>query len=427
MLKPDIAIHSSKRFDLVVVGTGPAGLAAAAEVAHCNGSVIVFDEGPFPGGRLRAQMHEEPAATGIRRRKWFNGSQQADRLVNEATSAGAEISCGVSVWGVFPGWYVAVAPVDGRNRCPAGIEARALVIATGAVQNPVPLKGWTLAGVITAGAAQTLLNVYHVLPGRRAVVIGTDPLALSVARLLALVGADVQGVFLPPPNGIQFGPCSTRSAVAELVRLSAFAASRRLSILGRLAACGSGLAARCFPRRGLDGGGFPLRLRQAAIAVEGTRQVESVRVAPLNSDGNVKTTHTTRVAADVVVTSGGLSPLSELAQLTGCPLVFISKLGGWVPLHGAKFETPVPGVFVAGSMTGVEGAGVAEAQGRLAGSAAAAYLGLIGQPEMKARAARFRAMEQTARQGAIAFYRDIAGGRARMARYWKLQARKQEN
>lgn len=425
MPKPDIKIAGGKPVDLVVVGAGPAGLAAAAEVARCKGSVVVLDEAPFPGGRLRAQLHEEPAVRGARLQKWFNGAQRADDLVQEAAAAGAAICCGVSVWGIFPGWYVAVTPVDAsqtENRGPAGIEARAVVIATGAVQNPLPLAGWTLPGVITAGAAQTLLNVYHVLPGRRAVVIGADPLALSVARLMALVGAEVQGVFLPPPNGIQFGPCSTQAAVAELARFAAFAAGRRLSILGRLGGYCSGLAARCFPRKGLDGGGFALRLRDAVFAVQGATRVESVRLAPLKSDGSLNTAHETELAADVVVTSAGLSPLTELAQVSGCPLVFIAELGGWVPLHGARFETPVSGLFVAGSVTGVEGAAVAEAQGRLAATAVAGYLGLIEPPELNARAATFQTLEQTARKSGISFCRDIARGRVRMAHHWNHQA-----
>ena len=70
------------------------------------------------------------------------------------------------------------------NDCPTGFETRAVLVATGAGQNPLILPGWTLPGVITAGAAQTMINVHRVLPGHQAVIIGIDPLGLAVAQLL---------------------------------------------------------------------------------------------------------------------------------------------------------------------------------------------------------------------------------------------------
>jgi sarcosine oxidase, subunit alpha len=74
-----------------------------------------------------------------------------------------------------------------------------------------------------------------------------------------------------------------------------------------------------------------------------------------------------------------LSPLVELAQQAGCPLHYVPEMGGWVPVHSDRFETPQPGLFIAGSISGVEGAGVAEIQGRIAGLAAAAYLKLAAR------------------------------------------------
>ena len=208
-----------EKADLVIIGAGPAGLAAAAEVARRNGNVVVLDESSIPGGRLPSQIHPEPGQTRGSQKRWSNGSAKAAQLVKEAKENGAKILCGASVWGIFPEWHVAVAPAypgATQNGFPMGFDVRAVLIATGATQSPLILPGWTLPGVITAGAAQALVNVHRIMPGYRPVIIGVDPLSCSVALLMAAIGADVLGVFLPPANGLQFGPSSPKSAIQAL-------------------------------------------------------------------------------------------------------------------------------------------------------------------------------------------------------------------
>jgi sarcosine oxidase subunit alpha len=408
--------------DLVIIGGGPAGLAAAAEVARRHGQVIVLDEAPIPGGRLPSQIHLEPRQAGVEPKRWSNGAARAERLVNEAEAVGARILCGASVWGIFPEWYVAIAPTDAsrlRNDFPTGFRARAVLIATGATQNPLLLPGWTLPGVITVGAAQTMINVQRVLPGRRAVIIGIDPLSLSVAQLMDAVGADVFGVFLPPANGIQFGPSSPQTAIRELSRFSDYAPNAGTAVIAKLSRYASGLAARWFPSGGLKTAGFPLKLRQTVLAVEGLDRARQVQIAAVNGNGELKTGSEEKREIDVVVTSAGLSPLAELAQVAGCPLSYISDLGGWAPMHNDRLETPLPGLFVAGSITGVEGAPVAEAQGRLAGLSAAAYLELEEKQPPENNLKMYQAAIRQARAEAIAFYPDIDAGRDTMARRWK--------
>src|SRR5210317_1641593 len=95
-----------EKVDLVIVGAGPAGLAAAAEAARQNGKVVVVDESPRPGGRLPSQIHREPRSAGHGSISWSNGAAKAEILANEAQNAGARILCGVSAWGIFPEWYV---------------------------------------------------------------------------------------------------------------------------------------------------------------------------------------------------------------------------------------------------------------------------------------------------------------------------------
>jgi sarcosine oxidase subunit alpha len=414
---------SIEQADVVIVGAGPAGLAAAAEISRNNGSVVIIDEAPFPGGRLPAQIHKESIHFRSRKHQWSNGAERADHLVDKASSSGVKILCGVSVWGIFPGWYTGLAPVypDSRNNnLPCGIQSRAVIVASGAVQNPVMLPGWTLPGVITAGAAQNLINVHRILPGRRAVVVGIDPLSLAVAQLLVSVGARVQGVVLPPANGLQFGSTTPKITIKALGRLSHLAPTFRLALGSKISAKASPIAARLFPKSGIKVDGFPVMLRRAVMAVEGEEIAQQAMVASLKADGTVEPGSEEIWPVDVVITSAGLSPLAELLQVANCPLVYVPDLGGWVPVHNGRLETPLDGLFVAGSVTGVEGAEVAEAQGRLAGLTAAGYLGLVKNAKLEKGIARYRAGISIARKNAFPFFAGIKKGRDFMSRYWKL-------
>jgi len=413
---------SIEKVDLVIIGAGPAGLAAAAEAARRKARVVVLDEAPIPGGRLPGQIHPLPWRKRAGRSRWSNGAEKAAQLAAESQKAGARIFCGASVWGIFSGWYVGLtpaAPTAGPRTLPAGIESRAVLVATGASQNPLVLSGWTLPGVITSGAAQTMLNVHRILPGKCAAVIGVDPLSMSAAYLMAKAGIEVLGVFLPPDNGLQFGPVLTRAAIQELARFGSAAPTAAMAILAGLGKYLSRPAAALFPYNGISIEGVRLRLRQTVVAIEGTRRLQGVQIADLGTNGALTAGKKTSLEADVVVTSNGLAPLAELAQLAGCPMTWISDLGGWVPLHNEHFATPVPGLFVAGSITGVEGAPVAEAQGRLAGAAVCGFLQSSAAAEQENELNTFKRAVVKARKEAVAFYPDIAAGRAEMARRWQ--------
>jgi len=420
-MKKEIAV-TVERVDLIVIGAGPAGLTAAIEISRRGGQVIVLDEGLIPGGRLAGQIHQEPKRFFRTRPGWVNGAQKAKRLSGEAIHAGVKIICGASVWTVSSGWFVGVTPTNPaqkEDRLPTGFEAQSVLIATGAAQNPLPLPGWTLPGVITAGAAQTLINVQQVLPGRRVVVIGIDPLAVSVAQLMAAIGVDVKGVLLPPSNGLQYGVTTTREAINVLAHVSHYAPSIFLFLMGKIAGCMAISAARYFPRNGITTGNFPLMLKHRALAIEGVDRVEQIKVAPLMEKGKINPWNTQTWQVDAVVTSAGLYPLTELVQIAGCPLVHVSDLGGWAPLHSAGFKTPVPGLFVAGSITGVEGARVAEAQGRVAGIVAADYLGLEKGSSLENGLVRAQTAVSAARRENVPFLFNIEAGRTYMSQLWE--------
>lgn len=380
-----------ERVDLVVVGAGPAGLTAAAEAARAGVHTIVVDESPTPGGCLRFELQESSGrAGGV---EWQVGLEEARRLADAAEAAGVRVISGASVWGLFPGWEIHIAPVDAAGIAAAAdvIRAPAVIVATGAAQKPMALPGWTLPGVLNVGAAQTLLNVHRVRPGVRAVVVGVDLLGLVVVRQLAFGGAEVKAILPPAPGPYVIGS----------VQPDAF--TRTLE-------------------EGLPVWGVPLLLHRAVTAIVGKDHVEGVRVVELDTDGGIVSNSEQTWEVDTVVTAAGLFPLVNLIQSAGCPVVHIPELGGHVPLYGPDLETPLAGLFVAGSLTGIVGAPIAAAQGELAGITAAGYLGKLPASRADEKRERVRASLEEARTRALAFLPDVDLGMARLASLWSARS-----
>ena len=397
--------------DLVVVGGGPAGLTAAATAARHDLRVVLVDEQPALGGRLLGQLHEAPGPDG--KPHWVNGQAEASRFANDAIHSGVEVLRGTEVWGIWPRWTVYV------NRVENGwLRARALILATGAMQRSVVFPNWTLPGVMAVGAVQRLLHVHRVIPGRTAVVVGVDALAVITARQLALAGVTVRGVVLPPREAP--GAPTPERAIRDLARFSGLGPSGLLSMIGHFVRPGAGaaIAAHGFPRDGVKVWDVPLMLRRAAGRVLGDEQVRGVEIVNVDPDGTpAGRTETWEV--DTVVLSGGLTPLCELALVVGCRAAYLPDLGGTVPLHGPNLETTAPGVYVAGSITGVEAAAVAAGQGRLAGVAAAAWLGALTPAEATPRLAEAREDVATARRLAPSCLPNIGAGHGRMEELWQ--------
>ncbi len=396
--------------DLLVVGAGPAGLAAATEAARHGARVVVVDESPEPGGALRLQLHEDVRQND--RPTWRVGLAEARKLAADAATAGVRLITGTSVWGAFPGWEAYLTPVDPGfpGNPPDLVRASAMLIATGAAQHPLGLPGWTLPGVLSAGAAQILLNVHRVPPGRRAVVVGVDPLGILVARQLTLGGVEVAAILPPAPAPYAIGAAAPDALDHGLDRF----AERTNAVVKR---SGAGMAERV-----ASIWETPIMLRRAATAIVGTDHVEGVLVARVDDAGQPIRGTDERWDVDVVVASAGLFPLVDLVQSVGCPLVHIAELGGHVPLHGPNLETPIPGLFVAGSVTGVAPFPVAAAQGRLAGRTAAAHAGRLAADTAADEMARASSdLEQTRSQAAW-LTPDADRGLTRLAELWGAQA-----
>ena len=323
---------------MVVVGAGPAGLCAALEGARSGVSAVVLDENDRGGGQLFKQIHRFFGSRhhGAGRR----GFEIAADLVAGCLQAGVDIRLSSTVLGFFPGGEMMV---DGPGEVYL-VRPDAAVVATGASEKGLAFPGWTLPGVMGAGAAQTLVNIHGVLPGRRVLMAGSGNVGLIVAYQLLQAGADLVGI---------------------------------MDIADRVG--GYEVHYERVRREGV-----PFYLRHRLLGAEGSDGVEAVVVEDMTGS------RLRRFRADSLCLALGLTPLAELAAMRGCRMVFQRELGGFVPAHDEEMRTDLPGVYVAGDAAGVEEASVAMEEGRMAGISAAQDLGALTPRQAGKRKAAVR-------------------------------------
>lgn len=301
--------------DVVVIGAGPAGLAAASAAAERGRSVLLVDQGLRPGGQIWRHREEQTLPVTAR------------RLMARARSAGVKLvsSCRF-VDAASPNELM----IDFRGRIDRH-RTDAVIIATGARERFIPFPGWTLPGVTGVGGLQALLKGGLPLADTRIVLAGSGPLLLSVAAAVASAGGRVQLV-------------GEQTSGAQLRRF----AVRVLRDPARLRqAIGSRWAFRS----------APFRTDTWAVRANGDERLQSVEVS---EHGRFRT-----IRCDWLGVGAGLVPNTDLAEVLQCRL----ELGA-IAVNNQQ-ATSVAGVWAAGECTGVKGDEAAISEGEIAGRAAA--------------------------------------------------------
>lgn len=350
---------------VAIVGAGPAGLAATIAAGEAGCGVTLIDVYRRVGGQYFKQGRSDLGIANMdmlsRRRR--EASRQlfarVERLPRLTLLAETSV------------WAAQAAPDGGAVlyvHGPAGagqIRARSVILATGAYDRTLPFPGWDLPGVMTLGAAQTLVKSEGVLPGRRIVLAGSGPFLLPVAAAIVQAGGVVAAVCeaTAPRQWARYAP----------------------QLWGQWGKIGE---ARDYLRQLL--GHVPLFFGHAAVRVDGSQRVERVVRARLQRDWSPVAGSDVTVDADALCIGYGFMPSTELAYALGCAKRFEPRLRAFVPRHDGDMLTSVAGVYVAGEMTGIGGAEQALAQGSIAGLAAARGLGLVSQAATAARMAPFR-------------------------------------
>jgi NADPH-dependent 2,4-dienoyl-CoA reductase/sulfur reductase-like enzyme len=318
MSEPD----APRNFDVVVIGAGPAGLAAACRASAARASVCLVDDNPRPGGQIwRASLDRV--------------SGPAVPWISTAARQGVRMIAGARVFAAPEPGRLALETGAGE---PLDLRYRSLVLATGARERFVPFPGWTLPNAMGAGGLQSLVKSGFPVRGKKVVVAGSGPLLPAVARYLRHAGADVR-------------------LIAEQAPLAALARFAR-SLLHH-----------------------PHKLAEAAIfggSLAGVRYLTSSWPVSAQGDGRVQSVTLARggktftESCDYLACGFGLVPNTELASLLGC------RVSEGVAVDDYQ-RTTVEGVYAAGEITGIGGVDLALVEGEIAGHAAA------GQTERASR------------------------------------------
>jgi len=317
--------------EIAIVGAGPAGLSAAAAAGSAGARVVLVDRQDGCGGQLIKQTH---AFFGSEKQYASVRGIEIARLLTEQVNdlPGVKILTGATALGFYPDDGVLALEKDGRFQ---KLRAQRLIIATGAAERTLAFPNNDLPGIYGAGAVQTLMNVYGVVPGRRVLMVGAGNIGLIVSYQLIQAGVEVAAVIDAAPK---IGGYLVHAAKI-----------RRL--------------------------GVPVLTSHTIKQACGTECVEGAVIWRLNEDWQPVPGTEANLAVDVICIAVGLSPLAELLWQAGCAMKYVGALGGYVPLRTGLMETTVPGIYVAGDAAGVEEASSAMVEGRLAGLAAARSLG----------------------------------------------------
>jgi NADPH-dependent 2,4-dienoyl-CoA reductase/sulfur reductase-like enzyme len=330
-----------EQYDLAIVGAGPAGLAAATLAARSGLDTVLFDEQTAPGGQIYRAVTETPLRErALLGEDYWHGSE----LVAPFRESGAQYVPAATVWSVSREREIGISVAGGGSRL---LTARHIILATGALERPLPIPGWTLPGVMTCGAAQILLKSSGLTASGKIVLAGTGPLLWLLAAQYLRAGVKIEALLDTAPTG---------NWSAALPHLPGFLLS---SYAGR------GLRLLREVKRGVK-----IIRGVTALAAQGSDRVEAVVY-------RVGSGEETRLPADVLLLHQGVVPNVNLANSIGCQHRWDETQLCFIPVVDQWGMSTVPGIAIAGDGAGIAGAMAAEHRGRIAALDAAYHLGKL--------------------------------------------------
>lgn len=319
-----------ERYDVLIIGAGPGGLAAAKGAKEAGADrVLVLERDGRAGGILNQCIHDGFGL--VRYKKQMTGPEYAVRVEKEAREAGAEILTGYQVVRITKEREVVAVGRNGLIK----IQAGAIVLATGCrerTRGAISIPGSRPAGIYTAGVAQNLVNVQNIMPGRNVVILGSGDIGMIMARRLTLEGAKVKAVIeiLPEPAGL----------------------ARNVS--------------QC-----LYDFNIPILCSHTVSRVIGEKRITGVEISQVDKEMKpIKGTEEI-IDCDTLVLSVGLIPENEVAETAG--VVLDHKTNGTIT--NEYMQTNISGIFSCGNSHKVmDLADFVSEQGELAGHNAVSYL-----------------------------------------------------
>jgi len=334
-----------QEYELVVIGAGPAGLAAAASAAKAGVECLLLDEQATPGGQIYRSVESVPEQ---RANLLGPDYRHGRKLVSEFRQSGAAYAPGTSVWNLTSQREIGIV----RDGHASLIRAKRIIIASGAFERPVPFPGWTLPGVMPAGAAQILLKSSALIPDDGVVLAGTGPLLLLLAWQYLNAGIDIRAVLDVAPTGNFW---------------------RALAYLPKA------LMAHHYIVKGLR---YQTRIKLAGVpyfkGVSDIRAVGGKAIEAVEFDYRYARK---RIQTPLLLTHFGVIPDTHLSRCAGCKHNWDPAELCWQPETDEWGDSSVPGITVAGDCAGIGGAIAARHAGRLAGLHSAFALGRLTESQ----------------------------------------------
>jgi NADPH-dependent 2,4-dienoyl-CoA reductase/sulfur reductase-like enzyme len=340
-------LMAAESVDVAVIGAGPAGLAAATQAARAGLSVVLLDEQEAVGG----QIYRAIERSDVQRRNILGPDYAAgSALAGAFARSGARYVPNASVWQVTRERSVHYLK-DGKV---ASFEAKRVVLATGALERPFPIPGWTLPGVMTAGAAQILLKSAGEVPTEPPILVGCGPLLYLLGWQYVRAGVPIR-------------------ALVDTTRHDDRWRAKRHML--------SALRAWPYLSKGLQ---LMRTLREAGVPMH--EAADDLRVeSGIDEDGSerARALHFSvrgvshRIEANVILLHQGVVPNTQFTQSLRASHTWDEAQLCFAPVTDQWGELDVPGIFVAGDGGGIGGAQAAETQGEVTALAIAAQLGAI--------------------------------------------------
>lgn len=340
--------------ELLVVGAGPAGMAAAQTAADQGVRVVVVDEQAQPGGQIYRNVDASPLPDTSLLGEDYRFGRQAVRRFRQSN---LDYFAGSSVWYLDRSGEVGIVENGHQHR----ISAQRIVIACGAQERPMPFPGWDKPGVMTAGAGQILMKSAALVPGRAPVLLGSGPLLMLLAWQYLQAGVTISAIVDTTPasnrwRALRYLPGAVPASDYLVKGLKLVAAIRHARI--------------------------PWFRRCSDLRAEGENRINAIS---FRHGGKSQ-----RIETDLLLIHQGVIPSVHVADAAGCAMDWNPRQQCWCPRLDDWGESDQPGIFVAGDAAGIGGARAAWFGGQLAGLQVAAQLERIdnGQRDRLARPIR---------------------------------------